>query len=321
MSTASRTADPTGAARPMSAATGAVAVDHPLAGRTEARRSGAPLVVLDLPRVVQRFRELRAALPWADVRYDVSALAHPALLRSIAADGAGFAVSHDAALRALTRCGADPGRVLSAASGARARRAAWDAGVRHFIVEDWRGLDGFAAAPYGTGVLLRLDPEGAVPAAWHASGLGVHVAGLSLTVGSDATVSDVVTAVQDAVEAGAAIAAATGRRIGMLDLGGAFAGRLGATPALRDALARSIRSIVAPATSRTAIVVSAGDAVAADSITVVEGATQRYVDAATASAYIDAGAEVRVLHDGTDRAGRHRILRPSRARSTWSPAG
>lgn len=316
MSIATRTADPIGATR-RRAATEAVAVDASAPRPVPAHHGAPPLVVFDLPRVAQRFRELRAVLPWMDVRYDVCALAHPVLLSALAAHRAGFVASHDAALPVLHRTGVDPARVLHAvvtASAAR-RRTAWEAGVRRFVIDDARDLDDFSTAPDGTAVLLRLDPASAVEAARRAEALGVAVAGLSLRASDGAHDDRLLDAVQAAMGATGRIAGLIGRPLEVLDLGDALCGPAPRRPEHLAALGRSIRSLVAPATSRIAVTASAGRSVASDAITVVAGRTERYADPATASDYIDAGAEVVVLRT------RHRIQRPARARSTWSPAG
>lgn len=351
MSTATRTADPTGpAAVRTDAATGAGAVDGRHSGRGRRGGDELPVVVMDLSRAARRFRDLREAFPWVDVHYDVSALAHPALLGTIAAEGAGFTVTHDAALPALRRADADLGRVLHAVRGARwvQRRAAWDAGVRLFVVDDPYDLDAFVSAPAGTAVLLRVDPDIAVAVARHASTLGVRVAGLSLPVAPETAASDLVALLQRAVRASAEVSAATGHRLELLDLGDTFSDGTAIRPAEWPSLARTIRSLVAPATSRTTVLATAGRALVADCVTVSTDAVTRFADGPTASTYIDAGCEVVVLRDGMRdglwsrlplfrtalareapsvrrtprvRAGGHRTLRPSRARSTWSPAG
>ncbi|WP_374009744.1 hypothetical protein [Leifsonia sp. LS-T14] len=316
MSIATRTADPTGPDA-LSAVTGAVAVDSlPSRPHTPEVSPSAAVVVIDLPRVAQRFRALQAALPWMDVAYDVCALAHPALVSLLAEDGAGFVVSHGSGLAALERAGADPARVLHAPLFAHRpeRRTAWEAGVRRFVVEDARDLDDFTAAPAGTSVFLRLNGYAAVEAAVRAQSLGVAVAGLSLRPPLGYGSREVLDAVQDAVRTGRRIASATGRRLPALDLGDAFAS-LSTRPEHAAQLGRSIRALVAPATSHIRISASAGRAVAADAITIVTGTAERFADAATASEYIDAGAEVLVLRRP------RRILRPSRTRTTWSPVG
>ena len=308
MSIATRTAGPIGPAA-LRAVPEAVAMDLPV--------PPSPVVVIDLARVADRFRELRALLPWMDVRFDVSALAHPALLAALAADGAAFVVSHDSGLPVLQRSVPDVRRVLHATPGARwpRRRAAWEAGVRRFVVDDARDLDEFATAPAGTAVLLRLRPDDAVEAARHARALGIRVAGLSLRIPRTAGDDQLLDGVQSAVVASGRVAGILGERLELLDLGEALSGPMAGPSAHVAALGRSIRGIVAPATSRMDVIASAGRSVTADAITIVSGTAERYADAAIASEYIDAGAEVLVLRR------RRRILRPVRARSTWSPAG
>jgi len=316
MSIAARTAYPTGSTATYAAA-GAVAMDTlpPRSPGTDIPRSAA-VVVIDLPRVAQRFHALQTALPWMDVHYDVCALAHPALLSHLADGGAGFVVSHSSGLAALLRAGAGPARVLHAplAADRSQRRAAWEAGVRRFVVDDARELDDFTAAPVGTSVFLRLSRDAAVEAAMYAQALGLPVAGLSLRSPLGFGSREVLDAVQDAVRTGTRIAAVTGRRLQALDLGDALT-PVSARPEHAAHLGRTIRALVAPATSHIRISASAGRAVAADAITIVAGTAELYADAATASDYIDAGAEVRVLRRP------RRTLRPSRTRSTWSPAG
>ena len=308
MSIATLAAGPTGL-NALRATAVADAMDHPA--------PPSPVVVIDLARVAERFRELRALLPWMDVRFDVSALAHPALLTALAADGAGFVVSHDSGLPVLQRSVQDVRGVLHATPGARwpRRRAAWEAGVRRFVVDEACDLDEFATAPAGTAVLLRLRPDDAVEAARYARALGVRIAGLSLRLPRAAGDDQLLDAVQAAVVASGRIAGILGERIELLDLGEALSGPMAGPSAHVAALGRSIRGIVAPATSRMVVIASAGRSVTADAITIVSGAAERYADAAIASEYIDAGAEVLVLRR------RRRILRPARTRSTWSPAG
>ncbi|RDV43795.1 hypothetical protein DOE76_16235 [Leifsonia sp. ku-ls] len=303
MSTATRTAAPNGAADPNGTVVGG---------------SSSPVVVIDLDRAGRRFRELREALPWVDARYEVTALAHPRLLAGLAADGAGFSVASDAGLDALRRVDADPRRVLHAVPGARwqERRRAWDAGVRLFVVDDGAALDAFVGAPPETAVLLRLAPADAVRAARRAHDLGIRVAGVSLRLPAGSPASRVAAELRDASTAHTAIATATGRRPGMLDLGEILASRASVRAAEVAELARSVRSLVAPATFGTVVTASLGRAVVSDCISIVSETDERYADPATASGYIDAGAEVVIVRART-RAPR----RPARARTTWSPAG
>lgn len=304
MSAPTRTAFPNGAAR---TAAEAVAADL---GRL-------PLVVLDLDRARRRYTALRDAFPWVDVLYDVSALAHPRLLAAIADADGGFAVAHDQALPALLAAGVGGRRILHAtpATHPHESRAAYDAGVRHFVVDGSHAVESFAGAPGDLRVLLRLRsglpprpehraaggmaPDEAVSAAEAARGLGVRIAGLSLTVPEDGSPAEYVAEIVRAVGVAADIEAATGCRLRILDLGGGFPGRGGERPADRAELARAIRGIVAPATAGVTVTAAAGRAVTAGCVAVVTDESRRDVDPATAGELIDAGAEVVVLDTGS----------------------
>lgn len=314
MSAATRTAYPNGAAR---TAAEAVAADL---GRL-------PLVVLDLDRARRRYAALREAFPWVDVLYDVSALAHPRLLAAFADEDGGFTVTHDEALPALLAAGVGGRRILHATPVAHPHesRAAYDAGVRHFVAAGSRAVEGFAGAPDDLRVLLRLrpglaqrpahraasgmTPEEALSTATAARGLGVRIAGLSLALPEDAGPGEYVTEIVRAVGVAADIEAATGFRLRILDLGGGFPGRSGERPAERAELARAIRGIVAPATSGVTVTAAAGRAVTAGCAAVVTDEARSEVEPATAGELIDAGAEVVVLDTGASPFLRLPLLR------------
>lgn len=300
MSAATRTADPNGAAR---TAAEALAADFGI----------LPLVVLDLDRARRQYTALREAFPWVDVLYDVSALAHPRLLAAVADADGGFAVTHDGALPALRSAGAGGRHILHATPVAHPHemRAAYDAGVRHFVVDGTRAVEAFAGAPDDLRVVLRLRPEasarpahraadgmtadGTLNAARAARGLGIRIAGLSLTLPHDAGPAEYVAEIVRAIGVAADIEAATGFRLRILDLGDGFPGRSGDRPAERAELARAIRGIVAPATSGVTVTATAGRAVTAGCVAIVEGDSRREADPAAAGELIDAGAEVVVL--------------------------
>lgn len=327
MPAATRTAFPNGAAR--------TAAEAVAAGLDD-----LPLVVLDLDRARRRYTALREAFPWVDVLYDVSALAHPRLLAALADADGGFAVTHDQALPALLAAGVGGRRILHATPVAHPHesRAAYDAGVRHFVVDGSRAVEGFAGAPGDLRVLLRLrprlaprpahralcgmTPEEAVSAAVAARGLGVRISGLSLTLPEDGSPAEYVAEIVRSVGVAADIEAAAGVRPRILDLGCGFPGRSGDRPAERAELARAIRGIVAPATSGVTVTAAAGHAVTAGCVAVVTDQARSDVDLATAGELIDAGAEVVVIDTGSSphrfpllrlpRAGggsEHRIVR------------
>lgn len=338
MSAVTRPADPTGAPA------------APAAGTTDAD-VGLPLVVIDVERAVGRYLELRAAFPWVDVHYDVSALSHPALLDAIAATRGGFAVAGRPAVDAVIRREAHP-RLLHTGplDPPEELAAAWAAGVRRVVAADPAGLDAVAGAPGDARVLLRLRPVGdepaadgpgtgfrardVVPAVRAAAERGVCVGGLSLQPPAHSSPAGYVAEIAHAAAVAADVRATTGVRFDLLDLGAGFPGRAASRPAEAAELARAIRAIVAPATSRVTVIASASRAVTAGCLSIVTGADAREVEPAAASACIDAGADVRVLgrdlrprllgrlsffRGGAERG--HRVLRPRRARATWSPAG
>lgn len=324
MSTATRTAYPNGAAR---TGPGADAVDVDRLHVDGLHVDRLPLVVIDLERARRQYRALCEAFPWVDVHYDVSALAHPALLAAVADADGGFEVTHDRALPALLLAGTGARHVLHATPVAHPHeaRAAYDAGVRRFVVDSPRALDVFAGAPDDLRVILKLQPAlaprpahraargmnpvGVTAAARSAHGLGIRIAGLSLTLPHDGSPAEYVTEIVRAIGVTADVEAATGRRLRLLDLGDGFPGRSDSRPAESAELARAIRGIIAPATSGMTVTASAGHAVTAGCLTIVDGEVRHDADPATASEYIDAGADVVVLDGESSLFRRLPLLR------------
>lgn len=338
MPAVTRTADPTGApAAPAAVTAGA---------------SGElPVVVIDVERAICSYLDLRAAFPWVDVHYDVSALSHPALLNAITAAQGAFEVAQPASLQTVVAREARP-RLLHTApiTGLNDVRTAYRAGVRRFVVDDTAALFAFAGAPDDVRLLLRLRPladarcahraqrglrpDEIVRAVRAAAEQGVCVGGLSLQPPAHSSPADYVAEIVHAAAITADVRAATGTRFEVLDLGDGFPGRAASRPAEQAELARAIRAIVAPATSHVSIIASASRAVTAGCLSAVADTTEHDIDPSYASECIDAGADVIVLaHDlrsgllerfsffrgGAERG--HRVLRPRRPRTTWSPAG
>jgi|GEM_PF-716789 len=316
-------------------------------------RHSLPLVVIDVARAARQYRALREAFPSVEVHYDVSALAHPALIAAIAESGGSFVAAHDGALAALTASQTDLRRVLHATAATHPHEvlAAYNAGVRRFVVDGPADVEKFASAPHDLDLVVRLQPH-TPPQAAHvaprgvpardahrivrdAAALGVRVAGFSLSTRQGAACQDYVAAIARTAAVMADVRAATGARLDVIDLGDGFPGRAARRPGERAELARAIRAIVAPGSSRVAITASAGHAVTAGCITIIGGTVEHDVDPFTASECIDAGAEVAILVEGDQphpllrfpffravATGGHRILRGAqRGNSTGSTAG
>ncbi|MFF1574775.1 hypothetical protein ACFVWR_18700 [Leifsonia sp. NPDC058292] len=322
-------------------------------------RHGLPLVVLDIGRAARQYRALRSAFPSVDVHYDVSALSHPALVSAITADGGSFVVSHDGALEAITRARIDLARVLHATAVVHPHEvlAAYNAGVRRFIVDGTADVEKFVGYPDDLRLLLRLRsddpargahalprgirPLDALRTVRFAASLGVRVSGFSLNVPPEATPQLYVARIARVVALMADIEAVVGCRFDSIDLGDAFPGTAAVSVADRAELAKAIRAILAPATSRLSVTASASRAVTADCITVIAGTIERDVDPLLASDCMDEGAGVAVIGDDGLEAGAapgdtrpsllpffrsvahtgHRILRTGRRPQTWSSAG
>ncbi|MFF1878278.1 hypothetical protein [Leifsonia sp. NPDC058230] len=325
------------------------AYDSELARLVE--RHGLPLVVLDIRRAARQYRALRAAFAEVDVHYDVSALAHPALIAAMDADGGYFEVAHDGALAALTEASADLTRVLHATSVTHPHEvlAAYNAGVRRFVVDGPADVEKFVGYPADLCLILRLRPAAgqrahvlprgirsgdALRIVRFAASLGVRISGFSLNLSDDAAPQHYVAEIAAAVGLMADIEAATGIRFDTLDLGGAFPGAAGRRDAGRAELAKAITAIVSPATSHVSVTASASRAVTAGCITIVAGTVERDADPLLASDCIDDGANVAIV--GADESlpfaiaplfrafaqPRHRTVRPGRrGLQTGSSAG
>ncbi|WP_431278066.1 hypothetical protein [Leifsonia poae] len=312
---------------------------------------GLPLVVLDIQRAVRQYGAVREAFAMVDVHYDVSALAHPALIAAIDAAGGSFEVAHDGALAALTEAHADPTRVLHATAITHPHEAlaAYNAGVRRFVVDGPADIEKFVGYPDDLCLIVRLRPvsvqhshalprgiraEDALRVVGFAASLGVRISGFSLNLPDDAAPEQYVAAIARAIGLMADIEAATSIRFDMLDLGDAFPGRAWRRAADRNMLSRAIRAIVATETSRVTVTASTNRAVTTGCITIVAGTVERDADPLLASDCIDDGANVAVIGDdepspslfapffrALTQSG-HRILRPARrATQTGSSAG
>lgn len=203
--------------------------------------------VYDLANTVRLFRAWRAAMPRVAPFYAVKCNPEPALLRLLAALGAGFDCASKAELEAVMALGVPRDRVIFAHPCKRPAdlRFASDAGVQ-LTTFDTEGELGKVAAMYpGVGLVLRLrcdDPEARVPLGLKygadpeeaprllsaAAALGLRVMGVSFHVGSScknlAAFEAAIATARRVFDQGAKL----GHDMRLLDIGGGFTGRFDA---------------------------------------------------------------------------------------------
>ncbi|MSR46676.1 MAG: diaminopimelate decarboxylase [Planctomycetes bacterium] len=132
-----------------------------------AAQHGTPLWVTDGDAVRARLRELRGAFAGLldEVHYSVKANSSLALLRLLAAEGAGFDVVSGGELERCRRIGVDPGRIVFAGVGKSDAElaAGLDLKIGLFDVESSEELDRLGALAAARGVVarfaLRLNPD------------------------------------------------------------------------------------------------------------------------------------------------------------------
>lgn len=122
-----------------------------------------PRLELSVPVAVERLAALTSALPGAHVRYAVKANPHPAVLRALAAAGAGFDVASPAEVGAALAAGARPEALIHSNPIARRDhlRACGLLGVRLFVVDSEQEVAKVAEAVPGAAVLTRILTSGA----------------------------------------------------------------------------------------------------------------------------------------------------------------
>jgi ornithine decarboxylase len=203
-----------------------------------------PYLVTDLDTVADRHAAFRAALPGVRAFYAMKCNPSPEILRTLAADGAGFEIASLGELRALQAVGVDPAEVLySNPVKPPAHIAdAYRAGLWRFSFDSPNELAKIAQHAPGAAVYLRLrvdDKESVFPLSRKfgadlaeafdlmmlAQRLGLRPYGLTFHVGSQC--GNPAAWRQAIGDAGVLMEklAAEGVEIGMLDLGGGFPAR------------------------------------------------------------------------------------------------
>ena len=206
------------------------------------REFGSPLLIVDCERVRVQLRKLRHALPRVDLHYALKPLPHPAVVRTIVAEGGYLDLATTGEVHLAQRLGVDPQRCIHTHPIKRAEdiRNALSFGVRVFVADNPDEVRKFARLGGEAELLLRVsfrspgavcdlsrkfgcDPEDALELARLAADLGIAVRGLSFHVGSQA--ADSGKHVEAIGACARLIAAARREKLGpfdTLDIGGGF---------------------------------------------------------------------------------------------------
>lgn len=203
---------------------------------------GSPLLIVDCERVRAQYRKLRKALPRVDLHYALKPLPHPAIVRTIVAEGGWLDLATTGEVQLIRRLGIDPARCIHTHPIKRDIdiRNALANGVRVLVADNTDEVEKFAPYRDTAELLLRVsfrspgavcdlsrkfgcDPESLLDLARQARGLGITVRGLSFHVGSQA--ADALKHVE-AIEACRELMAAARREklgpLDTLDIGGGF---------------------------------------------------------------------------------------------------
>jgi len=203
---------------------------------------GSPLLILDCARVRAQYRKLRKALPGVDLHYALKPLPHPAIVRTISAEGGWLDLATSGEVQLVAALQLDPERCIHTHPIKRDSdiRNALAFGVGTFVADNPDEVRKFSAYAGKAELLLRVsfrspgavcdlsrkfgcDPEDALVLARQAAGLGIGVRGFSFHVGSQA--ADALKHVE-AIEACVRLLAGARReRLGAfdtLDIGGGF---------------------------------------------------------------------------------------------------
>ena len=242
-----------------------------------AARFGTPLYVYSAAAIRERLARVRAAFAplRPDVHYSVKASSNLALLRLLAAEGAGFDVVSGGEIERCVRAGVDPARLVFAGAGKSDAELdlALLRGVGLFAVESHDELGRLARRAAGGGRVrfaLRLNPD--VDAGTHAyvtTGMrrnkfglpfdealaalrefaespGLEFHGFHVHIGSQITDPTRFRAAAAIVADRIGRTRAAGFPVALLDLGGGFAARYDAEPPPIEAVAVAVIDVLAP---------------------------------------------------------------------------
>lgn len=270
-----------------------------------------PCLLIDLDVVAERYRQLRAALPRAEVFYAVKANADLDLLRCLVALGCGFDVASPGEIDACLQAGAESeslsyGNTVKKAS---AIRYAHERGVRLFAFDSPEEVDKLAENAPGASVFCRVtvqtpgarwpisrkfgcDTKTAIELYRRAARLGLRPYGVTFHVGSQQTVPESWAYGINAAEEVRAQLAADGIELPLLNLGGGLPAHYDEEIPAINAYGAAIEKAIHPDTAFRRFIVEPGRYLPADAGLIrseVVLVTERSEPVATRWAYLDIG--------------------------------
>ena len=123
------------------------------------REFGSPLLIVDCERVRVQLRKLRRALPHVDLHYALKPLPHPAVVRTIVAEGGYLDLATTGEVQLAQRLGVDPQRCIHTHPIKREQdiRNALAFGVCVFVADNPDEVRKFAHLTDRTELLLRVS--------------------------------------------------------------------------------------------------------------------------------------------------------------------
>jgi ornithine decarboxylase len=232
-----------------------------------------PYLVTDLDTVAARYAAFTAALPGVSTFYAMKCNPSPEILRTLAAEGAGFEVASIAELRMLQAHGVDPATVLHSnpVKPAGQIAAAAQAGLWRFAFDSPGELAKISEAAPGSAVYVRLrvddstsifplshkfgaDVEDAYDLMLLAQRMGLRPYGVTFHVGSQCESTG---AWRSAIRAAGELMErllADGIELEMLDLGGGFPARYVAAEPSIEQIGQVVASELAALPYRPALI-------------------------------------------------------------------
>jgi ornithine decarboxylase len=164
---------------------------------------GSPLLIIDCERIRVQYRRLQKALPGVDLHYALKPLPHPAVVRTLVAQGGFLDLATTGEVQLVSRLGVDPAICIHTHPIKRDKdiRNALAAGVTTFVADNPDEVRKFRRYRDQAKLLLRVsyrspgavsdlsrkfgcDPERALDLARLAAQQGIDVLGFSFHVGS-----------------------------------------------------------------------------------------------------------------------------------------